>query len=117
LLAWLPLAQAGATAPAGGSPWQGVLLMVAVFIGMYALVIYPQRKQQRVHDKMLSEVKRGDLVVTSGGIHGKVTGVTDDVLTVEIAERVRVKVNRSAIGARIGAAPTEPAEREKEKKA
>jgi preprotein translocase subunit YajC len=119
-LAWLPLAQLGG----GGSGWQPILLMGAVFLGMYALLIYPQRKQQREHEKMLRQVQRGDQVVTSGGIHGKVTGLADDVLTIEIADRVRIRVSRSAIGSRV-AAPADDrdrgerdkSEREKEKKA
>jgi preprotein translocase subunit YajC len=114
-LAWLPLAQA---APgSGNNPWQGLLLMGAVFVGMYALLIYPQQKQRKEHDKMLQQIQRGDQVVTSGGIHGRVTGIADDVVTVEIAERVRVRVNRSAIAARAAAAPAERAKLEKEKNA
>jgi len=114
-LAWMPLAQ---SAPGGGGgPWQGVLLMAAVLVGMYALVIYPQRKQQREHEKMLTEIQRGDLVVTSGGIHGKVTGITDDVLTLEIAERVRIKANRSAIVARSLPPAAQRVKVDKEKKA
>jgi preprotein translocase subunit YajC len=125
LLAWLPLAQtvplaqalpaAQTDAPLGGGPWQMLLLMGAIFIGMYALMIYPQRKQQREHEKMLQQIQRGDQVITSGGIHGRVTGVADDVLTVEIAERVRIKVNRSAIGVRIAPAAGERARGEREK--
>ena len=122
LLAWLPLAQTEAPG-AGGGPWQMLLLMGAVFIGMYALVIYPQRKQQREHEAMLRQIQRGDQIITSGGIHGKVTGVADDVLTVEIADRVRIKVSRSSIGVRVAPGSGERAkdrdagEREKESKA
>jgi len=65
-------------------------------------VIRPQQKRQRERDAMLKSAEKGDAIVTSGGLHGKVTGVTDDVLTVEIAtlkggDRVRVKVNRSSV--------------------
>jgi preprotein translocase subunit YajC len=108
LSAWLPLAQT--EAPAGGSPWQMLLMTGAMFLGVYALLFYPQRKQQREHDAMLRQIQRGDHVVTTGGIHGKVTGIADDVLTVEIAERVRIKVSRSAIGTRV---PASAGEREK----
>ncbi len=80
------------------------LLLGAMFLFMYAIIIYPQRKQQKEHQKMLSQVERGDQVVTSGGIHGKVTGISDDVLTVEIADRVRIKLNKSAISNRVPAA-------------
>ena len=75
----------------------GIMLLIFFF-----LVIRPQQKRQREQDAMLKSADRGDAVVTSGGLHGKVTGVTDDVLTVEIAslkggDRVRVKINRSAL--------------------
>ena len=75
----------------------GIMLLIFFF-----LVIRPQQKRQREQDAMLKSADRGDAVVTSGGLHGKVTGVTDDVLTIEIAtlkggDRVRVKVNRSAV--------------------
>ncbi len=96
------LAQA-APAEEGGSGLSMFLLLGAMFLFMYAIIIYPQRKQQKEHQKMLSQVERGDQVVTSGGIHGKVTGISDDVLTVEIADRVRVKLNKSAISNRVPA--------------
>jgi preprotein translocase subunit YajC len=75
----------------------GIMLLIFFF-----LVIRPQQKRQREQDAMLKSADRGDAVVTNGGLHGKVTGVTDDVLTIEIAtlkggDRVRVKVNRSAV--------------------
>ena len=99
-LAGLILLQAnGAPAP---SPFGSFLVpMLLVFGIFYFLVIRPQARRQKEHDRMLSEIERGDTVVTSGGLHGKVTGLTDDVLTVEIAalkgERVRVKVARGKI--------------------
>lgn len=92
----------------GGGPGIGFFLpLIALFLLMYAIVIRPQQRQQKEHREMVSAVQRGDTVVTSGGIHGKVTGVSDDVLTVEIAERVRVKLNRSAVTS------CTPAEKEK----
>ena len=75
----------------------GIMLLIFFF-----LVIRPQQKRQREQEAMLKSADKGDAVITNGGLHGKVTGVTDDVLTVEIAtlkggDRVRVKVNRSSI--------------------
>ncbi len=87
------------------------LPIVAMFLLFYALIIRPQSRQQKQHKKMLEQVGRGDQVVTSGGIHGKVTGVADDVLTVEIADRVRVKLNKSAVTSRI--VPAEAKEKSK----
>jgi len=91
------------SAPDGGGGFGGIgffLPLIALFLLMYAIIIRPQQRQQKEHQKMVAAVQRGDSVVTNGGIHGKVTGVADDVLTVEIAERVRVKLNRSAVASR-----------------
>ena len=76
--------------------------MIAMLLIMYALIIRPQQRQQKEHQKMVSAIQRGDAVVTQGGIHGKVTGLSDDVLTVEIADKVKIKINRSAIAGRTG---------------
>jgi len=91
------LAQA---APETGFPLQFVLMMGGVMLLMYALLIRPQQRQENERRAMLSQVERGDQIVTTGGIHGRVIGIADDVLTVEIAERVRVKLNRSAVQSR-----------------
>ena len=94
--------ESGADGGAGGG--LGFFLpLIALFLLMYAIIIRPQQRQQKEQRKMVAAVERGDQVVTSGGIHGRVTGVSDDVLTVEIAERVRVKLNRSAVSQRISA--------------
>ncbi len=84
----------------GGGGFGFFLPLIALFLLMYAIIIRPQQRQQKEQRAMVAAVERGDMVVTSGGIHGKVTGVSDDLLTVEIAERVRVKLNRSAVASR-----------------
>lgn len=95
------LAQAAPTGEASGGPGFGFFLpLIAMFLLLYALVIRPQSRQAKEQKKMLSQLQRGDHVVTSGGLHGRVTGLTDDVITLDIADRVRVKVNRSAISSR-----------------
>jgi preprotein translocase subunit YajC len=63
------LAQA-APAPAGGG-FAGLLPIILLFVGMWFLIIAPQRKRQKAHDKMLKELKKGDEVVTSGGLHAE----------------------------------------------
>ena len=95
----VPSPEPGGEASGGGGNF--ILLMIAMGLLMYALLIRPQQRQQKEHKKMIAEVKKGDQIVTSGGIHGRVTGVTDDVLTVEIAERVRIKVNKTAVSNRV----------------
>ena len=77
------------------------LPFILIFLIFYFLLIRPQQKRQQEQQKMLEAIEKGDAVVTAGGLHGKVVGVTDDVLTVEIAalkgERVRVKVARAKV--------------------
>ena len=85
----------------GGSPLGSFIPLIAIFLIFYLLLYRPQQKKQREREVMLKAIEKGAEVVTSGGLHGKVTGVTDDVLTLEIAvvkgERVRVKVSRGNI--------------------
>jgi preprotein translocase subunit YajC len=89
-------------APGAGqpSPFGFLLPMVVIFGIFYFLLIRPQTKRQREHEEMLKKLEKGDRVVTSGGLHGVVAGVTDDVLTLEIGatgQKLRVKVDRSRI--------------------
>ena len=90
-----------AAEPAGGSPLGMFVPMAAIFMIFYFLLIRPQQKKQKGQEQMLKAIAKGDDVVTAGGLHGKITGVTDDVLTLEIAaikgERVRVKVARNRV--------------------
>ncbi|MBW2280338.1 MAG: preprotein translocase subunit YajC [Deltaproteobacteria bacterium] len=83
------------------------MVLGALFLVMYALIIHPQRKQQKEQAKMLGELSKGDAVVTTGGIYGRITGIADDVLTVEIGDgtKVKVKMERSAVK---GLQPSKP---------
>jgi preprotein translocase subunit YajC len=87
------MAQAAGGAPAGGGATP--LIMMAVFVVIfYFLLIRPQQKKQKEHQAMLSKITAGDEVVTAGGILGKVIEVGDSFLTIEIADNVRIKVQR-----------------------
>lgn len=72
-------------------PW---VIMIAVF---YFLLIRPQQQQQKKRKALLEAVSKGDRVITIGGIHGEVTALKDDTVLLRIAEKVEVKVSRSAI--------------------
>lgn len=74
-----------------------ILPIAAIFLVFYFLVIAPANKQRRKTAEMLSALKKGDRVVTSGGIYGTVQGVEGEVVHVKIAENVKVKIARSAI--------------------
>ena len=83
---------------AGGSPTGGgmqfFVVMAVMFVAMYFLLIRPQQKKQKEHQAMLSKIAAGDEVVTAGGILGRVVDVGDQFLTLEIADNVRIKVQR-----------------------
>lgn len=75
------------------------LLIIVVF---YFLILRPQQKRQKERQKLLEGVKKGDKVITSGGIHGTVEGLEDDSILVKIADNVKVKMDKSAIGTIVG---------------
>jgi len=88
-----PAGQAGGTAQflIGVVPW------LLIFVIFYLLMIRPQQRRVKEHQAALSAVKKGDEVVTGGGIRGKVTKVSDDEAEVEIANGVRIRVIKSTI--------------------
>jgi preprotein translocase subunit YajC len=78
-------------------PFGSFLPIVLIFVIMYFLILRPQRMKQRQHQEMVANVRRGDTVVTSGGIIGKVVKVEDHELQVELADGVRVRVVRGMV--------------------
>ena len=74
-----------------------ILPIAAIFLVFYFLVIAPANKQRRKTQEMLTSLKKGDRVLTSGGIYGTIQGVEPDIVYLKIAENVKVKVSRSAI--------------------
>lgn len=72
-------------------------MLVIMFAIFYLLLIRPQQKRAKQHKELVENLKAGDQVVTAGGIHGKIVAVQDDVITLEIASNVRVKINRPSI--------------------
>jgi len=90
-------------APGGGGGGGTSQLMscapiILIFVVFYFLLIRPQQKRAKDHRNLLSNLKEGDQVITSGGIYGRITGIRDDKITLEISDKVRVKVNRGNIG-------------------
>jgi preprotein translocase subunit YajC len=75
-------------------PLPMLILMFAIF---YFLLIRPQQKKAKQHKEMLAALKVGDKVMTGGGFYGRVTEIDQDILTVEISENVKVKINRGYI--------------------
>lgn len=91
-------------AQAEGAP-QGSLLMqmlpfILLMVGFWFLLIAPQRKKQKEHQKMITELKPGDRVLTAGGIFGTITMVKKDRFQVKIEDNTRIEVTKSSITAR-----------------
>lgn len=83
----------------GLGQWGGTILYLAIFFAIiYFLMIRPQQKQQKQRMEMLNSVKVNDRVITIGGIHGRITKMKDDTITLRIADKVEIEMEKSAIG-------------------
>ncbi len=79
------------------NPIAQLLPFILMFVVLYFLILRPQIKKQKSQQKMIDDLTKGDKIVTSGGIHGVITTMKDDVITVKIADNVRVNMSRSAV--------------------
>lgn len=86
---------AGQGGGAGGA--SGLIMMVAIFAIFYFILIRPQQKKMKEHKKMVDDLKKGDEIVTGGGIYGIVENVSPDTVTVKIAEGTKVKITRGSV--------------------
>jgi preprotein translocase subunit YajC len=93
-------APGGAAGPAGGmAAFQQVIPLVFMFAIFYFLLIRPQQKKAKEHKALLEGIKKGDNVITAGGVHGKITAVDEGIVTLEIATGVNIKIIKSYIAA------------------
>src|SRR4030042_4505430 len=84
----------------GGGAQGGIgafLPLILMFVVFYFLLIWPQQKKAKAHKQVLANLQKGDNVVTSSGIYGNITGITDTVVTLETAETVRINMARNSI--------------------
>ena len=79
---------------------QPLILMAIMFGVFYFLLIRPQVKRQKQHQAMLEALEKGDEIVTRGGLIGKITGISGQKLVIEVQEKVRVRIIRSAVEAK-----------------
>jgi preprotein translocase subunit YajC len=89
-------------APAGQDGGAGivgnVVLFGSIILIFYFMIIRPQQKRAKERQQMVDSMKKGDKIVTAGGIHGTIVGIEDKTLLVQIADNVKVKVDRSSVG-------------------
>jgi preprotein translocase subunit YajC len=85
------------TTQGGGSPLMSLVFMVGIFAVFYFLMIRPQQRKQKEQIKFRDSVKKGDKIVTIGGIHGKIVEIQKETITLEIDKGVRITLERSAI--------------------
>ena len=96
----LPLAQG----TGGGGGLGQFLPIILLFVGMWFLIIAPQRKRQKAHDKMLSELHTGDEIVTSGGVYGTITNVKEDRFVVRIADNTKIELGKGFVANKVAPA-------------
>lgn len=82
---------------AGASPLVQFIPLVLIFVLFYFMIIRPQRKRDSEHKNMLNNLRRGDKVITSSGVHGEISTLTPDTIIVEIAPKVKVTMQRNAV--------------------
>lgn len=93
----------GSGSQQGGNPlalWMPIILIFAI---MYFLIFRPQAKKQKLHQAMIQSLKKGDKVVTAGGIYGTIAGIRekDNILIVKIADNVKIEISRSSVAKKL----------------
>ena len=106
---------AHAAGPAAGAAggFASFIPLILIFVVFYFLLIRPQQKQAKQHQAFLNDLKKGNKIVTKGGIHGSITGIKDNVISLEIAKDIEIKVSRDAIA---GSLSKDGAPKKEEKK-
>ena len=89
----------GSSSPGGGAgnPIASLLPFVLMFVVLYLLILRPQMKKQKNQQKMIDELQKGDEIVTSGGIHGTIQNIKDDIIVLKVAENVKIEISRPAV--------------------
>ncbi len=94
---FLSFTKAPSAAPSGGVSLHFFIMMGLVFLVFYLLLIRPQRTRQKKHQEMVENLKPGDKIVTSGGIHGTIMGVQKDRIELKIASNVKIDITKTSV--------------------
>lgn len=96
---FIPEALAQTQTPAAQSSWGPIVLIGGMFLFMYFLIIRPQRKRQKEHDQLAASLSKGDEVVLTSGMLGKITNVDDIYITIDAGKNVELKFQKVAVHA------------------
>lgn len=88
----------------GGSAWSGMIMIIAMIVIFYFFMIRPQNKKQKELRKAREAMKKGDKVITAGGIHGRIKDMKDNVIMMEIAPGVTIKIDKTSVFADLSGA-------------
>lgn len=91
-------------------------MLILMFVIFYFLLIRPQQKKAKAQKEMLANLRKGDNILSAGGIYGKITGLDDQTVVVEIAPQVRVKMSRGSVSGVAGSAAPAQAKADDKKK-
>ncbi len=80
-----------------GNPLVSLLPIVLIFVVFYFLLIYPKQREQKKHARMMTGIAKGDEVITSSGVHGRVVGVKENIVVLKIAENCKIEIERNHI--------------------
>ncbi|PHR25148.1 MAG: preprotein translocase subunit YajC [Desulfotalea sp.] len=98
----LGIAHAAGPAAGAAGGFASFIPLILIFVVFYFLLIRPQQKQAKQHKAFLTDLKKGNKIVTKGGVHGVITGIADNVISLEIARDIVIKVSRDAVSGSLG---------------
>jgi len=85
------------TAPEGGFNWTIILFLILMFGIVYFLIIRPQRKRQKEHEELMTELRKGDKVITAGGIYGQIESISEDSVVIKVESGVTMRVAKNSV--------------------
>ncbi|MFQ6067221.1 MAG: preprotein translocase subunit YajC [bacterium] len=87
----------GQVAPGAGGMFGALMPLILIFVIFYFLLIMPQRRKQKEHQEMVRNLKKGDKVITTGGIYGTITRLKKSYVEIEVANQIRLRVQRTCV--------------------
>lgn len=80
-----------------GNPYSGLIMMLLILLVFYFFMIRPQMKRQKELKNFRENIKKGDKIITTGGVYGKIADISNNIVTIEVEDKVKMKVDKSAV--------------------